>query len=125
MKRLCCWLAFALALTSAARAADLPGAWVELAADGGLDVRALTMSGMACPEVVADGAVLASKPRGTPDPEGGAYPIQVCVAHAAATVHSLTVEGLPTPDPAACNQASRDHRRHRLPSQGRIRAGLQ
>jgi Calcineurin-like phosphoesterase len=97
MKRLCCWLASALALTSAARAADLPGAWVELAADGGLDVRALTMPGMACPKVVADGAVLASKPRGTPDPEGGAYPIQVCVAHAVATVHSLTVEGLPAP----------------------------
>ncbi len=83
-----------LALPSLTRAADLPGAWVELTSDGGLDVRAITMPNAPCPQVVADGAMLPSKPRGTPD---GAYPIQVCVAHAAATIRSLTVAGLPAP----------------------------
>jgi hypothetical protein len=98
MKQLLCQLAaVTLALASPGHAADLPGAWVELATDGGLDVRAITMPGMPCPKVVADGADLVSKPRGTPDPVGGAYPIQVCVAHSAATAHSLTVEGVPAP----------------------------
>src|SRR4051812_20597102 len=84
------WL---LALPSA-HAADLPGPWVELASDGGLDVRSVIMPGMACPKVVADGAALASRIRGKPD---GDYPVQVCIAHAAASAGSLTVDGLPAP----------------------------
>ena len=91
--RLFCCLAL-LALPSAAHAADLPNAWVELAADGGLDVRAVTMPDASCPKVAADGAALAGRPRGTPD---GAYPIQVCIAHAPATTRSLTVDGLAVP----------------------------
>jgi len=83
-----------LLLSSPAHAADLPNAWVELAADGGLDVRAVTVPAVSCPKVVADGAPLASQPRGTSNAD---FPIQVCVAHAAATTHSLTVDGLPVP----------------------------
>jgi calcineurin-like phosphoesterase family protein len=99
MSRLLRWLAV-LAMTLAlntARAADLPGAWVELAADGGLDVRAVTMPGMACPRVEADAAALVSKPRGTADPADGAFPIQVCTAHAAVTTRGITVAGLTAP----------------------------
>jgi len=98
VSRLAPWLALAaLAFAPAARAADLPGAWVELAADGGLDVRSVTMPGVSCPKVVSDGATLSNKPRGTPDPADGAFPVQVCVAHVAATVHSVTVDGLAAP----------------------------
>jgi hypothetical protein len=84
-------------LAPAAQAADLPNAWVELAADGGLDVRAVTMPGAPCPKVLADGSPLASRQRGSPDPTDGAYPIQVCVAHAAVTARGITVDGLPYP----------------------------
>jgi len=92
------WLALLLLLAMpAARAADLPGAWVELAADGGLDVRAVTMPGAACPKVVADDTALASNARGQPDQPDGAYPVQVCVAHAPVTARSLTVDGLMAP----------------------------
>ena len=97
MSRCILWLALLMTASAWAHAADLPGPWVEFTADGGLDVRAVTMPGIPCPQVMADGAPLASKPRGAPDPADGAYPIQVCVAHAAATARSLTVEGLPAP----------------------------
>jgi hypothetical protein len=96
MKRLVVWFAL-LSMAPAAYAADLPGAWVELTTDGGLDVRAVTMPGVPCPKVVADGADVPSKPRGTPDATEGAYPIQVCVAHVAVTVRGISVEGLPAP----------------------------
>jgi hypothetical protein len=92
------WLAILSLLAGPlAHAADLPGPWVELTSDGGLDVRAVTAPGAPCPKVMADGAVLPAKPRGQPDQTDGAYPVQVCVAHAAASAHSLTVDGLPVP----------------------------
>ncbi len=98
MRPLIRWLPLLLALAAQpARAADLPGPWVELASDGALDVRAITAPGAACPNVLADGAALPAKPRGQPDQPGGAYPVQVCVARAAASVHSLTVDGMPVP----------------------------
>ena len=75
-----------------ASAADLPDPWVELAADGRLDVRAVIAPGMACPKVVADDKELASEQRGQPD---DAYPVQACVAHAPADTRSLSVAGLP------------------------------
>ena len=83
-----------LLIAPTARAADLPGPWVELASDGGLDVRSIIAPGMACPKVVGDGTVLASKPRGKPD---GDYPVQVCIAHATAATRTITVDGLPVP----------------------------
>ena len=76
---------FVLLISPTARAADLPGPWVELASDGGLDVRSITAPGMACPKVAGDGAALTSKPRGKAD---GDYPVQVCVAHAAAATRA-------------------------------------
>ncbi len=79
---------------SAARAADLPGPWVELASDGGLDVRSIIAPGMPCPKVVADDVAVASNMRGQPDAD---YPVQVCIAHTAASASSLTVDGLPVP----------------------------
>src|SRR5215472_4990682 len=91
-------LALLLLLAGArAHAADLPDPWVEVASDGGLDVRAITMPGACCPKVMADGATVPSAIRGQPDPSGGAYAVQVCVAHTAATARSLTADGLPVP----------------------------
>ena len=80
-----------------ARAADLPAPWVEFASDGALEVRAVTAPGMPCPGVQADGAALATRLRDRPDLPDGAYPVQVCVARAAASVHSLAVDGMPVP----------------------------
>jgi hypothetical protein len=92
------WLAILLLVASpAAQAADLPGPWVEFASDGGIDIRAITAPGMPCPQVVADGTTLPSTTRGQPDAAGGAFPIQVCVAHAATPPHRATVEGVPVP----------------------------
>ena len=98
MYRLLHWVALlTLTLMQAAHAADLPGAWVELAADGALDVRAVTMPGAPCPKVLLDGTGVSSEPRGAPDAPDGAYPIQVCVAHVPVTARSLSVDGLPAP----------------------------
>ena len=98
------------------------GPWVELASDGGLDVRSVTAPGMACPKVVGDGTALASKPRGKAD---GDYPVQVCVAHAAAATRAITVDGLPVPALPNDDQADRGDRRHRLPPERQLHAGLQ
>ena len=89
------WLVVLLLLAnSTARAADLPGPWVELASDGGLDVRSITAPDMACPKVVADGTALTSTIRRKPD---GDYPIQVCLAHTTTSTRSIAVDGLPVP----------------------------
>jgi len=80
-----------------ARAADLPGPWVEFASDGGIDVRAITAPGMPCPKVTADGAPVPSKTRGEPDATGGLYPVQVCVAHAATPPRVAAADGVPVP----------------------------
>ena len=88
------WIALGLLLAMPAMAADMPDAWVELAADGRLDVRAITAPGMACPKVVADDKELASATRGQADE---AYPVQVCVAHAPADARSISVAGLRAP----------------------------
>jgi hypothetical protein len=92
------WLAILpLLVGPLAHAADLPSPWTELTSDGGLDVRAVTMPGGVCPKVIADGASLPATTRGQPDQPDGAYPVQVCIAHAATTVRSLTVDGVPVP----------------------------
>ncbi len=89
------WLiALLLLLGPTARAADLPGPWVELASDGGLDVRSIVAPGMTCPKVVGDGTALVSNARGAAD---GDYPVGICVAHAAASTRAITVDGLPVP----------------------------
>ena len=89
------WLVAMLLLVGpAAQAADLPGPWVELASDGGLDIRSIVAPDMSCPKVVADGTGLASALRGKAD---GDYPVQVCVAHAIASTRAITVDGLPVP----------------------------
>src|SRR5690348_3888519 len=95
------WLTFGLLLALPAAAADLPEPWVELAADGRLDVRAVIAPGMACPKVLADDKALAPDQRGQPD---DAYPIQTCVAHAPADTRSLSVNGLRAPVLAASIQ---------------------
>jgi hypothetical protein len=89
------WLsALMLLIGPPAYAGDLPGPWVELASDGGLDVRSITAPGMDCPKVVADGTTLTGSTRGKPD---GVFPVQVCIAHAAAATRGITVDGLPVP----------------------------
>ena len=65
-----------------------------MASDGGLDVRSVIASGMDCPKVVADGAALTSDRRGKAD---GDYPVQTCIAHAAASSRAITVDGLAAP----------------------------
>jgi hypothetical protein len=87
-------LAVLLLLTGVARAADLPGPWVELASDGGLDVRSVIAPGMTCPTVAADETALISNARGAADDD---FRIGVCVAHAPAATRTLTVDGLPAP----------------------------
>jgi Calcineurin-like phosphoesterase len=84
----------ALLLLPPAHAADLPGSWVELASDGGLDIRAIVAPGMPCPKVVADEAALTAKTRGAADPN---YPVQICIAHTAVGARAITVDGLPVP----------------------------
>ena len=93
------FIAIFLVWTCLARAADLPGPWVEFTAGGGLDVRAITGPGAVCPPVLADGAPVESAIRQPADPAGGAYPLQLCVAHVPQTVSRITVDGLPTPVP--------------------------
>jgi predicted phosphodiesterase len=89
------WLAILMLLAgTTARGADLPGPWVEVASDGGLDVRSVIAPGMSCAKVVADGTVLTSEMRGKVD---GDYPVQTCIAHAAATSRQITVDGLAAP----------------------------
>ena len=88
------WLALGLALALPAYAADMPDPWVQLAADGRLDVRAVIAPGMPCPKVMADDKELATGQRGQPD---DAYPVQLCVAHAPADTRRLSVQGLPAP----------------------------
>lgn len=83
-----------LAVLAPAMGADLPGAWVELAADGALDLRAVVPSRAPCPPMTADGALLLVTPRDAPDP---AYPIQVCSARAPVDAKRLAVGGLPAP----------------------------
>jgi hypothetical protein len=73
MSALVRWFAtLSLFASSTAWAADLPGPWVELASDGGLDVRSIVAPGMDCPKVVADGTALTSTIRGKAD---GDYPV--------------------------------------------------
>src|SRR3954451_24571251 len=86
-----------LGTATAVHAPDLPNPWVEFASDGGLEIRAVTAPGMPCPKVVADGVALPSKTRGQPDAADGAFPVQLCVAHATASVRRLTADGLPLP----------------------------
>jgi hypothetical protein len=89
------WLAILMLLAgTTARAADLPGPWVEVASDGGLDVRSVIAPGMSCPKVVADGTALTSEMRGKGD---GEYPVQTCIAHAVASSRAITVDGLAAP----------------------------
>ena len=80
--------------TASAHAADLPGPWVQFTSDGGVDIRAITAPGMACPRVIADGRTLPSSMRGQPN---SAFPVQVCVAHASTPPRQATVEGVPVP----------------------------
>jgi hypothetical protein len=76
-----------------ARAADLPGPWVEMGSDGGPDVRSVVARGMACSKVVADGTALTSDTRGKVD---GDYPV-LTWAHAAPASRAITVDGLAAP----------------------------
>ncbi len=93
--RVSIWIGALALWAGTAAAADLPGAWVEYAADGGVEIRAVTAPGAACPAVEADGLILPSAPRGTED---AAFPVQVCTARAAAPVR-IRVAGLPAPVP--------------------------
>jgi len=75
-------------------AAEWPGPWVELGADGALSVRTIVAPGAACPAVSADGAGVATVQRGAPD---GKFPLQLCEARAPAATGRLTVGGAAAP----------------------------
>ena len=82
----------ALFAVATARAADLPPPWVEFASDRALEVRSIVAPGMNRPKVVADGSAVRSETRGAADTN---CPLRVCVAHATASAHAITVDGLP------------------------------
>ena len=89
------WVGLFLALTTVgASAADMPGPWVELASDGGLDVRSIAVPGTSCPRVIADGTALTSRTGAAADQE---FPVQVCMAHTAASARAIADDGLPVP----------------------------
>ncbi|MBV8493057.1 MAG: metallophosphoesterase [Alphaproteobacteria bacterium] len=88
-------LAMLLAVSiNAAVAADWPAPWVELAADGGLSLRAVAAQGAACPSFTVGGARLAGTRRGAPD---GNFPIEVCEARAPLAAAKLAAAGVPLP----------------------------
>lgn len=92
------WVAIiCLVAVPGARAADLPGPWVEYTSDGGIDIREITAPGMPCPKVMADGAPVPTKTRGQPDAVGGPYPVQVCVAHSGTPPRAASADGVPVP----------------------------
>jgi hypothetical protein len=78
---------------SSAFAAELVP-WVELGADGTLAVRAVVEPGRTCPRVTADGAAVASLPRGAPD---AAFPVQICEVRVPATTARLGIDGAVLP----------------------------
>src|SRR5437762_12243254 len=84
------WLAVS---TRVAGAAEPTPFWVELAANGGLSVRAV-VAGAPCPAGSADGAGLPIQRRGAPD---GNFPIEVCEALAPADPTPLNVGGAALP----------------------------
>ena len=94
------FLALLFAVTPcAAQQAQLPRPWAELSADGALSVRAIVAPGAACPQLVADGAVLPSVARSQPSAE---FPVQVCEARAPLNTARLSADGtaLPSLPPA-------------------------
>ena len=102
MRRTFLSLALYLAAMSMALAADLPAPWVELAADGGLSLRAVVAPGAACPSFTADGARLTVTHRGAPD---GNFPVEVCEAKAPLNAAKLVAETVPLPAlPAQVNR---------------------
>lgn len=88
------FLIVAVFLLSAPARADLPGPWVEFAADGSLSVRQIVDKGSTCPVVEADGKSLAMLRRGAAD---GAFPAEVCEGTAPASTAALSVGGKALP----------------------------
>jgi predicted phosphodiesterase len=80
-------------LPVAARA-ELPGPWVQFAADGSLSVRQIVDTGAACPSVEADGKSVAIAKRGAAD---AAFPADVCEASAPVATAKLSVAGKSLP----------------------------
>jgi hypothetical protein len=80
---------------AAAAGSDPSPAWVELAADGALSVRAVTASSAACPSAEADGSVIAMSRR---TPADGNFPVLLCEARVPLATARLSVGGarLPT-----------------------------
>jgi hypothetical protein len=79
--------------------AELPLSWVELGADGALELRALVAAGAPCPSAAVDGAAAAMTPSAGADPN---FPVRVCQARAPYDAKSLLVNGRPLPPlPAA------------------------
>jgi len=88
------WISALCVAASVATAAELPAPWVELGADGVLSVRAVVAPGNPCPPVSADGAAVASLPRGAPD---AAFPVQICEARVPAATARLAAGGIQLP----------------------------
>ena len=88
------WLLGLLLGAAPSLAANLPAPWVEIAADGGLALRAVVAPGTACPALSADGVALTAQRRGAPDRN---FPIEVCEAKAAASAAKLAAGGAALP----------------------------
>jgi Calcineurin-like phosphoesterase len=93
-RRAACWALALVLQASSVGAADLPGAWTELEADGRLSIRIPVAPGGACPGVTADGAALPTAIRAEPGPD---FPLRLCAARAEAGARDLAVDGLPAP----------------------------
>jgi hypothetical protein len=87
-----------LAATAPALAAGLPAPWVELRADGGLDLRALVAPNAACPQAAVDGAAVTMQPQ---TPADAAFPVRLCRAAAPLGARRLAVGSVGLPILAA------------------------
>ena len=85
----------AIALSTNAWGADLPGSWTEFSSDGTLSVRIAVATGTACPKATADGIYLPMAPRAGAD---DGFPVVVCEARAPAVTRQLIVGDSPAPN---------------------------
>lgn len=79
-------------------AAGLPPPWVELGADGRLDLRVLVAAGAACPTASIEGVEQKMAAQGGADPE---FPVTLCRAAAGYAAKRLAIGGVRLPSFAA------------------------
>ena len=89
-------LALWLALAAWAPSCAAPTAWVQMV-DGGTEARLITVAGV-CPRVMVNHVARPMHERAAPNVD---FANRVCAARLPTVVHSLSVEGVALPVPAA------------------------